>query len=341
MKYQFSYRPIALVLNEEVLTAYEVAIKEGSISIVKEYSPKVTDNFHFYDTLLILKSKEIITEIVVSSNPQDALEEAFPAIRTTDIYFDYQSLNCNVISIIKKSYLKSLIDKHNLPKRYINHIRLAPSLTAISTSNQDFTDGELAEIGLGMRLKSVNGQSNLDALEKNFQEKLFNKRFFEVVKWSAITVFLVGLLINFFYHEQYRKELETVKISAQSFKNIDQKIQNLQEEVKANRLILNSDNSEDIELIRFLNSIMLFDEEIKFNTVEYQPLKSKIKVDQELRIQQNELILSGVTTSKILLNDYLAFLKEQDLISEVLVQSINEDAGKVDFKILVRLDETR
>ena len=79
----------ALYISDESIELLQVKIEADYIAFAKAQTPKVSDKFHFKNTTAIIDSKEIISNEVVSETAEDALDEAFPAIRRSDIYYEF------------------------------------------------------------------------------------------------------------------------------------------------------------------------------------------------------------------------------------------------------------
>ncbi len=98
-----------------------------------------------------------------------------------------------------------LISDYNKVFSTSNSIRLLP--TVKNYSNEEISNEKLYEVAMAYHLKEVVFSHNFHQILDSAKNHTFNARFFGLTKWSAIAVFLIGLLVNFFYHEEYRSEL--------------------------------------------------------------------------------------------------------------------------------------
>lgn len=339
--FNFKSALMAVILDDSGMCAYEFKIKNNQLEFIKKYEVDLSDSFHFKEAVFIIDTKDVISKKVLSSSAGDALVEAFPAIRASEVYYDYQNVIEPIISIIKKSALEEIIKRHELNTKFPSTLRLGKTLATIQEGSKELNQQELAEYALGLHIKNIKGDYNFSDLTLEFKNQLFNKRFFEITKWSAILVFLLGLMINFFYHERYRKELEEIRVSAQSFKNIDDKIQSLKQSVDVKTALVNSDNTADVNTLRNIHRLIMLEESIGFTNIEYQPLKSTLQANQDLRIRTDQIIIKGTAKEKSVLDKYLMTLKKDDFIKEMSVVSIIESTSSIQFELLLKLHEVR
>lgn len=331
-----------LVLDDTETKAFDFKIEGNQLSIIKEYEISDKDSLHFKNVILLINTKEVISKAVLSETAQDALEEAFPAIRSSDVFYDYQNVQEPVISIIKKSALNDLITKHDIPEKYVSFIRLSKTLHTLTNDTiENDSSKTFAELAVASQVKNLKNHHNFTELQNEFQYRLSNKRFFEITKWSAILIFLVGLTVNFIYHEKYRKQVDELKITAQSYKNIDAKLKTIEESVNANELLISSNNTDDINLIRTINNWIVNKEGIKFKEVTFQPLRSKISSDQKLRLDGNVIFIVGSAKENSSLEKFITYLKQQKRIDRCNVISIDESMNLVNFELEVTLNEAR
>jgi hypothetical protein len=330
----------AVIVDNTTVIGYDFKLNKDELEFEKKYEVTEKDFFHFKTAILIINTSDVLHQHVESENFQDALEEAYPAIKISDIYHDFQNVNSKIVSVVKKVTLDKLLSNDSLHKKYFSAIRLGPSVAAISSERIEVSDEEMSSYAIATYIKHLDVSTNLIDINNGFKNSIFNKRFFEITKWSAIAVFLVGLCINFYFHEHYRKELDRATITARSFKDIDKKIESLQESVSSNEQLLGSDNTDDINKLHQINEILLADENIRFIKLNYQPLKSALGSDQMLRLNNNKIIIEGYTPDKSVLNNYMDFVRDQNMIKEVSVLLITEESNKVLFKIQISTNET-
>jgi hypothetical protein len=325
-----------VILNEDGLTIHDLTIEGDVIAFAKAYPAKPDQKFLFDKAVLVIDLEGIISREVMSSDPQEALMEAFPAIRASEIYYEFLALKKNRISIIKEERLHGIFRKQDLDSKSFSEFYFADTLKAAS-SESAISNEQLSEIALGLFLKKIQAKHNMSVIKNRLNEKLFNSRFFEIGKWSAIVFFLIALTVNFFYHERYRKELAEKRVKAQAFTNVDEELTELKNQIKSSELLLNSNNQESIEILRGINDILLFSQDIRFSEVLYQPLRSVLKQGDEIRLKENILVLKGNTTEQNMLDAFLKFLNRHELIDQVNVGEIREDKRTVFFELNLKL----
>ncbi len=331
------YKSGCVLIDDSGAWYLNFSIDKNSVEFISKVPLVEKKSLQNLNLLTLIDLTDILYKKVTANNVQDSLEEAFPAIRKDDIYFDYQSQESSVISIIGKKKITHLTSEHNKVFSASNSIRLLP--TVKNNFNEVVSNERLYEIAMAYFIKEVEFSHNFQQILENAKNHTFNARFFELTKWSAIAVFLIGLLINFFYHEQYRSELEEARILTQTNKNLNSKIEALQKQVDSDNILLAGNNTNDINSVRIFNNLIVEYQDIKFFELSFSPIKNKLSKDQDLRIEEGKVFISGSTRSEKNLNTFIESTRKLKMVNDISILSIDDNGVDIEFDLDIRINE--
>jgi len=322
------------------MSAYRFSLEKNQLVFIEEINSSKWDNLYLSTSLLLINSNEVVSKNVVSNNVEHAFEEAFPAFKKSELFYDFQEGEYNKLSIIKKESFDRLNDCFEFTKLFATTIRLGSS--ANSFDSKELSPIQLSEYALASLIKKVTHENNLTQAHNDFKNLRFNKRFFEFAKWGSITFFLIGLMLNFHFHEKYRNELNEVKNLAQSYKGIDDKLEKLTTTLNTNKQLVNSDNQSDINRLRFLNNLILkSNHKITFSNYRYQPLKTNFKQGKKVRLDENKLEITGIANNRIDLDYYVNIIRKSNQVKDLVISNINQDSKQIEFELIIHLDNAR
>ncbi|WP_397301585.1 hypothetical protein [Nonlabens ulvanivorans] len=331
---------VVIYIHAGGLSAYKFSLKKNELLFIGELQPIKKDSLFLTNNLLIINNTSVITKSVDSKTLEYAFEEAFPAFKKSDLYYDYQIGDNSKLSIITKEAFSKLTTQFDLKNLFTSKIRLGTSVN--SFTDMDCNPIGLCEYALVSELKKINQENNLDKETASLKKIRFNKRFFEFTKWGAIAFFLIGLVFNFHFHEKYRNELNEANTLAKSYKGIDEKLEKLTIAVNSNNQLVNSNNRDDINRLRFLNEIILMaGSDISLSQFVYQPLRTKLNQDKEIRLLDNQVKISGNASSKAQLDTYMTDIKDSDSINQLKILNINQETKFIEFELLIELNDVR
>jgi hypothetical protein len=333
-----------LFIDNDVLILYNFVRINNLIEWVDSRSLEEKESFHFAQTICVVNTTDVLTATTTAKTIDQALEEAFPAFKKTDLYIDFQYSNSNSIAIIKKDKLDVVLKKHQVISLNPLQIRLGTTVCAVEEGldHSDLSHSKIAELAVVSFITEQPYENNLDGLAVRFRESRTNKRIFEITKWSAILVFLVGLLVNFYFHEHYRKELGMIQQQQVSIKELDEGIERLSNKIKTKEYLLQSNNSSDIDLLRYLNNHLAATGNVLLEELTYQPTRSSIENNEELKLHENRVKIIGKATTKKDFNTYVIHLEQLNSIQKVEILSVEETSRTIAFELQIQLgDEIR
>ena len=320
---------------------YEFTRTKDLLELVDRRSLEDKESFHFDNVIGVINTNDVLTSLVDAHDLESAFLEAFPAFKQKELYIDFQKSASQKVAIIKKEKLEALIEKHDLEQLHISQWRLGTTVSALYTDFNDthFETSDLAELAVASFITQQVQENNFDGLEVLFRESRTNKRTFEIIKWSAIAVFLVGLLVNFYFHEHYRKELGLIQQQQVSTKQLEENIQLLQDEIKTKEFLLRSDNSTDINRLRFLNNHLAATGNVVLQLLTYQPSRSSIENDEKIKLHENRVIVIGKAAAKTDFNAYINHLEQLTSIHKVSIINVEESIRQITFELQIQLED--
>ncbi|MGB5982071.1 MAG: hypothetical protein WBG46_08000 [Nonlabens sp.] len=333
------YKPGCVLIDNSGTWYLDFNFEGNSVEYVSKNELSEQKSLLLLDLLVIIDISDILSKKVIANNVQDSLEEAFPAIRKDDIYYDFQNLEQSKISILGRKRMAQLVSNNSKVFAAIKSIRLAPTLK--SGTDNNLGKEKLYEIAMAYHIKEVSFSHNFQGILDDARNQTFNTRFFEFTKWSAIAILLIGLVVNFFYHEKYRSNLEEAKIITQTNKNLDAKIEVLQKQVDSDNILLAGNNTDDINIVRILNNLIVSHTNIQFTEVSFSPVKNKLSSDQDLRVEEGRVYISGKTNSEKKLNALIESFKEEQIVNDVSILSMDESKMNLAFELDIRLNEAK
>jgi hypothetical protein len=330
-----------LFIDNEGLILYRFFRDKNIVELQDSRAIQEKESFHFSKSICIINTTDVISSKVAATSLESAFEEAFPAFKKNEVCIDFQTSEINSIAIIKKDKLNSILEKYQVASLNPLQIRLGTSACAIENKeeNSHFSNDHIAELAVVSFITNQQNDKVLYGIESKLQEARTNKRIFEITKWSAVSFFLIVLLINFYFHEYYRKELGFIQQQQISIKELDQNIENTSNEIKTKEYLLKSNNITDINTLRFLNNQFASSGEIILEQLTYQPIRSSIENNEEIKLYNSQIKIIGKASTKKELNNYINGIQQLKSIEKVQIFSVEESGRSVLFELQIQLED--
>ncbi|WP_347922497.1 hypothetical protein [Pontimicrobium sp. SW4] len=270
---------------------------------------------------------------------------------------EYAILSINIINIFLGNSIISSILKH------IESDKILTSNAIISTRNskienvQKITEEKTITynvngiksssrelLSLAGALQTIVNQkitsSNLNIL-KEFQINRFKEiRFFKLFSSSAIAFFLVVLLINFLFYNNYYTKVNSLSLISNSNQTLQQKIITLTNEVdeiqKITEDLLAISNSKSSY---FINDIIKsIPETILFSNLDYHPLSKKIQKNKLIEVDSESIFLTGESIHSDNFTKWINDLERKKWINTITVSDYNDITNsKANFKVIIKM----
>ncbi|WP_298507504.1 hypothetical protein [uncultured Kordia sp.] len=172
---------------------------------------------------------------------------------------------------------------------------------------------------LSYMLKSKNTSSNFDEEETKLVEDFHQKRFFSQFLLFGLGFILLLLLLNFFIFNSYYSAVESMKQTAAVNGSQKERLLKLKAVVDEKQktvddVLKNSSSRSSYYIDAIANSLP---NTIQLAELKYQPITKKIKKNTAIRLTQNTIIISGISTDSNLLFNWIQTLESFDWIVKV------------------------
>jgi len=310
-----------------------------------------------------------------SDNPLEIVKNTFQNLNINDFYYQVDDL---FVTICRKNYVNGLIDLYSkngisvigfsLGNGVVNNIISYINDTILYTSNAKITLNkntiETIESESNNRNYIINGihlsnnhivnlSSILYGYFKNgntqigFQNRaselktaFLDKRIFKLRLNFSLGLLLTILLINFLVFSSYSGKINQLNNDLLVDETQKKYINRLQEDIKNKETllkdlndVLQSDISKYIDKIAesVPNTILL--EELN-----YQPLKSNIRIDKEMLFNKGIILVKGTTKNDAVFSLWTGSLGNKEWIKEIIFQDFKTTkTGTSDFEFLIHI----
>jgi len=280
----------------------------------KSYVDTIIDDFESKNIFVTSFSlgNNLISEItdfvtlksIQSSNALITLDDSITDVNITDVINRQEEYNVN--GLLSSS-------------RYI--LSLSGALTSFLNSNNRIS----------------NSEEKINSLFENFKHQILFKK----VLQGSLIVFLVALLLNFFLFNHYFDKVNQLQQTAQVNvvnKNVvlalDKKLQ------KTEKLATDILKSNASKSSFYVNGIItLVPNSILLSELNYQPLQKRIKKGQNIQIQKNTIIVSGVSSKSDLFSNWIIKLEKTSWIHTVEILDYSDtNSTRSEFSIKLNLN---
>jgi len=296
---------------------YEIISGNNNTSFIalcrKNYVDTIIDDFkakNIFVTSFSL-SNNLITEItnfvtlksIQSSNAQVTLDGEIKDVNITDTINKQEEYDVNGLLTANKYILS-----------------LSGALTAFLNTNNRIS----------------NSEEKINSLFQDFKHQILFKKGLQ----GSLIVFLVALLLNFFLFNHYFSKVNELQQTSQvntinknAVLSLDKKLKKTE---KIATDILKSSASKSSfyvnEIIKLIpNSILL-------SELNYQPLQKRIKKNQNILIQNNTIIISGVSSESESFSNWIKQLENYEWVKTVDIHDYSDTStSRTEFSIKLNL----
>jgi len=296
---------------------YEIISGNNNIHFIalcrKNYVDTIIDDFkakNIFVTSFSL-SNNLITEItdfvtlksIQSSNAQVTLDGKITDVNITITINKQEEYNVNGL-ITSNKYILSL----------------SGALTAFLNTNNRIS----------------NSEEKINSLFEDFKHQVLFKKGLQ----GSLIVFLVALLLNFFLFNHYFSKVNELQQTSQVNTNNKNVVLSLDKKLKKTEKIatdiLKSNASKSSfyinEIIKLIPNSMLLSE------LNYQPLQKRIKKGQSILIQNNTIIISGVSSESESFSNWIKQLENYDWVKSVDILDYSDTStSHTEFSVKLNL----
>ncbi len=310
-----------IVNNDSVLSKYVESNEKQSNRLLFEAFPNLKINDFYYE----IDSHGSFHDIAICrKSTVDKLVQDYKKQNITIIGFSLGNAMTSFVNdfIDESSYYTSnaLLTKENNDITGISLVNDVPKqsymVNGLEVKNTQLLNfaGALSYI-----LQSKNTVSNFEETETKLVADFRQKRFFSQFMLFGLGFILLVLLLNFFMFNSYYESVESMKQTAAVNGSQKERLLKLKTTVDEKQkmvddVLKNSSSRSSYYIDAIANSLP---NTIQLAELTYQPITKKIKKNKAIRLKENSVTISGVSTDSNLLFNWIQVLESFDWISKV------------------------
>ena len=194
---------------------------------------------------------------------------------------------------------------------------------------------------LSVALSSTKTSGNISILNHELSDAYYQAEFFRKVSRFVVYFLLVLLLLNFILFNHYYKKSEILSNTISANENISIKTTLLEKEIKIKEEKIKTNyspnNSKSSYVISSLTSNI--PNSILLNELTYHPLLEKIKLDSEIKILSDEILITGKTLNS---SDFTKWIDKINSLKGVKKTTISQfgknETNETVFSLTLKLD---
>ena len=333
-----------VINNEKVLTKQIESEQKEPLKLVYKAFPNIKiDDFYFeilkeknihfvslcrkdYVDELIKKYIKLKLYIITISFGNSSISNLKPFIKSNEVYSSNSKIvvKDNLITKIQKSE-NTVNENYDLNGLTISNINLLSFAEALNSSLKSNT-------------KVTNFESKKQESLSNFKQVRFFQQF---LKFAGLFL-LAGLLTNFLVFNHYFNKVNELNQISEINQSTKTKIVKLNESVsKKQKMVDDLLKSNGSKSSFFVNEIIQsLPNSIILSETNYQPLEKRIKPNKEIKLESNEIRVSGTSNNSELFSIWISQLEQKDWIEKINIESYGtESKSNSDFIIIIKLND--
>ena len=310
-----------IVNNDEVLNKYIESNEKQSNRLLFEAFPNLKINDFYYE---IDSHKNFHDVAICRKSTVDKLIEDYKKHNITIIGFSLGNVMTSFVNdfIDESSYYTSnaLLTKENNDITGISLIDGIPKQSYL-VNGLEVANTQLLNFAgaLSYILQSKKTVSNFEDEENQLVTGFREKRFFNQFTIFGLGFILLLLLLNFFVFNSYYDAVESMKQTAAVNGSQKERLLKLKSTVDEKQkmvddVLKNSSSRSSYYVDAIANSLP---NTIQLAELKYQPITKRIKKNAPIKLTQNSIVISGISTDSNLLFNWIQALENFDWISKV------------------------
>lgn len=188
----------------------------------------------------------------------------------------------------------------------------------------------------------VKYNSSLDAVYIKAKDDYSQYSQFKFYGISVVTVLFIAVVSNYFYQNHLNNSVAQLELDLSiSNENLSLLERLEQEKIRKIQLVQNAGVNTSRFMSFYLDEIgRTTPKMISLTDLELYPIISKLKNKQRVEVDQNKIIIYGVTSDNEILDNWIEKLDEFEWVRSVeLLNYLKNEEGKADFKFVIALNE--
>lgn len=333
---------VVIINTSDVITKQITGSFEKATTALMQAFPNVNLDDVYYsihkqgvNTFVSLCRKELINRVLQTYFPKkmEVLEISLghDALFSTLEYFDSEIITSNATITQEDGKV----------------VHIKPSIAETKQYDIDglsFSHTEALSFSAALNkalINNTNTNTNLESLNGELLNNFFNQRLFKTGTQFGLSLILIILLINFFAFNHYYNELERLKELGNINASTKSKVIELQSELdKKQRLISDFSRTNNSKSSFYLNAIVnLMPISIQLEAYQYQPLLKNIKPNEAIRVNNNTIVVSGISIDSDKFTNWISDIKALSWVEDIRIISYgNVSNANTGFAIQISID---
>lgn len=184
----------------------------------------------------------------------------------------------------------------------------------------------------------LNNNKEVDFLSKEFA----NKKAYVTLSRTLIAFLLILTLGNFFWFNSFFKQQADTEAELSVFESSMNAYEQLNQQLKSKEDFMQKSGLQNGSRISYYTDRALYDmpEEIQLNYFYVSPSGKRAEKDSVMRFDSKKILIKGVCTKSIVLNEWLKLLKTKDFVQDVILENYNQEMdnqnGKFDVAVKLK-----
>lgn len=298
-------------------------------------------DFYFYEV-------QYDDYIFISVARREVLEMALTSFREKELYVVDFTIGAFPLQMIHRSFpsIKEMCNRDQqliFEKGLVSfQERSGKEEENYNIENERFTEKELPAFAnlLSYQYGAKNNEAVNLRLETNREEFKF-KGWLHKFGAVAIILLLLSLTIGHFTKIYYQQKLVEIKQRSFYMQTKIARIQSLENEIKNKKEILNASGFGAIGFLSKYSSEIVNDvpKEIVLDLLEVQPLKNRVKPNEEVLLQNEFIEIGGISSDELAFNDWLQHLDQKKWVKKLEISSYEKTNKNGDkFELLLQIN---
>jgi len=331
-----------IVNNDEVLSKFIQSSEKDQNRLLYEAFPnlKITDFYYEIDSQGSFHNIAICRKSTI-----DKLIETYNKHNITIVGFSLGNIMTSFVNnfIEEPTYYTSnaLLTKENDQITQISLLETVPEQT-YTINGLEVQNTQLLNFAgaLSYILQIKKTVSNFEATETQLITDFRQKRFFSQFLLFGLGCVLLLLLLNFFMFNSYFESVENMKQTAAVNSTQKERLLQLKTVVDEKQktvddILKNATSKSSYYIDAIANSLP---STLQLADLKYQPITKRIKKNKPIRLTQNTIVISGISTDSDLFSDWIQELEAMDWIANVTVVNYgSQSKNSTDFSLKIQL----
>lgn len=340
-------KAVFLVINNDFIITKKIkSVDTEILRLVHQAFPNIKIDDFYYE---VLKQNNIHFVSICRKMYLDKLLNDYHLNNISVVDFSLGNLMLSSIAnLISEKVIYTINARITKEDNQIHSIDIAEDLTDSSYTFNDtnLTNKELLNFSSALSLITNKKQtvSAFNNKEQVLMSRFKEKRFFTQFTKTGLSFLFMALLINFFLFSNYYDKANRLRETSQVLETSKSNIMSLSTKVKKSQKLVEDVLKTNASRSSFYADALIKDipESIVLTQLNYQPLLKKIKADKPIDNDANIIIVSGTSSERILVSEWISTLETMNWIQYIEILSFDDtqkSTSSFSFKIYIQ-DET-